>query len=131
MRNQRKAGGGRTFSIGTRRLQRRTRETPPYKVIAVGLYDDQADVLDRATTELQQAGHLKANRSFVVQALVRRLQHEIDGLNSHELLQMFFDSYLKKPPAKAKSRETSMHDEGQTANRDVRNRARIRAHKNF
>jgi hypothetical protein len=62
--------------------------------------------LDRTAAELQHAGHLKANRSFVVQALVRRLQQETEGLTSDQLLQMFFDSYLKRPLSKATSRET-------------------------
>src|SRR5438094_4875397 len=88
---------GRSFSGSTKRLHRRTRLTPPYRVIAVGVYDDQAMSLDRTAAELQQAGHLKANRSFVVQALVRRLQQETEGLTAEQLLQMFIDSYLKRP----------------------------------
>ena len=92
----------RQFTPGTRRLQRQARQTPPYKVIAVGVYDDQAASLDRTATELQQAG-FKANRSSVVQALVRRLQQEIDGLNADELLQMFIESYVKRPLSKVRS----------------------------
>jgi len=60
--------------------------------------------LDRTAAELQDAGHLKANRSFVIQALVRRLQQETEGLTSDQLLQMFFDSYLKRPLSKAPPR---------------------------
>jgi hypothetical protein len=52
-----------------------------------------------------QEQHLKANRSFIVQALVRRLQQETEGLSSDQLLQMFFDSYLKRPLAKAPALE--------------------------
>jgi hypothetical protein len=95
----------RSFSGSTKRLQRQTRSAPPYRVIAVGVYDDQAVSLDRTAAELQHAGYLKANRSFVVQALVRRLQQETEGLSSDQLLQMFFESYLKRPLAKAPSRE--------------------------
>jgi hypothetical protein len=96
----------RAFSPGTRRLQRQVREAAPYKVIAVGIYDDQAALLDRTAAELQEAGYLKANRSFVVQALVRRLGQEIEGLNSDQLLQLFFDSYLKRPSSRMLSRES-------------------------
>jgi hypothetical protein len=89
----------REFAPGTRRLQRRARQTPPYKVIAVGVYDDQAASLDRTATALQQAG-FKANRSFVVQALVRRLQQEIEGLTADQLLQMFIERYVRRPLSK-------------------------------
>lgn len=94
----------REFAPGTRQLQRPTRRTPTYKVIAVGVYDDQAQSLDRAATDLQHAGYLKANRSFVVQALVRRLQNEIEGLTSDQLLEMFFETYVKRPLSSAPPR---------------------------
>jgi hypothetical protein len=100
----------KAFAPGTRRLQRRTRQTPPYKVIAVGIYDDQAASLDQTATKLQQAGYLKANRSFVVQALVRKLQEETEGLNSDELFQMFFESYLRRPLSKSLHREQKQPD---------------------
>lgn len=95
---------------------------PPYKVIAVGVYDDQATSLDRTAAGLQQAGHLKANRSFVIQALVRRLQREIEGLTSEQLLQMFFDNYLKRPLSKAPSREKSDRVEQSSTQSSARRR---------
>src|SRR5438445_9498375 len=102
----------REFAPGTRRLQRQTRQTPPYKVIAVGVYDDQADSLDRTAAQLQEAGYVKANRSFVVQALVRRLQQEVEGLSSEQLLEMFFESYLKRPLSGAHSRQREQSGAG-------------------
>lgn len=112
----------RKFSGATKRLQRRIRLVPPYKVIAVGVYDDQATSLDRTAAGLQQAGHLKANRSFVVQALVRRLQREIEGLTSEQLLQMFFDNYLKRPLSKAPAREKSDRVEESSSRSTARRR---------
>lgn len=90
----------------TRRFQRPVRAKSPYKVIAVGLYDDQARSLDRAALSLQQAGNLKANRSFVVQALVRRLQQEIEGMGPDEILTVFLETYLRRPLAPAPARES-------------------------
>ena len=95
------------FAPGTRRLQRPTRQVPPYKVIAVGVYDDQAASLDRTAAELQQAGYLKANRSFLIQVLVRRLQQETEGLTSEQLLEMFIENYLKRPLSKVAARTTT------------------------
>jgi len=102
-------GRRRKFSPGTRHLQRPARQRPPYKIIAVGVYDDQAQSLDRTAETLQRAG-LKANRSFVVQALTRRLQKEIEGLSSEQLLEMFFDSYLRRPLTSASSRDLNAED---------------------
>lgn len=104
------------FTPGTRRLQRRIRQTPPYKVIAVGLYNDQAASLDHTAAELQRAGYVKANRSFVVQALIRKLQLEIEGLSSDQLLQMFFDEYVKRPLSKSSQREQPRPDRDATVN---------------
>ena len=42
-----------------------------YKVVAISLYTDQAESVDRTTRELQRAGYPKANRSFVIHATSR------------------------------------------------------------
>ena len=95
----------RKLDPATRRLQRRVREKPPYKVIAIGIYDDLAQSLDRTASGLQQAGYFKANRSFVVQVLVRRLQQDIEGKGPDEILNLFIEKYLRRPLAAAPSRE--------------------------
>jgi len=87
----------------THRLQK-PRHERPYKVIAIGIYDDQARSLDRAASGLQQAGYFKGNRSFVIQALVRRLQQEIEGKSADEILTLFVENYLRRPLASAPSR---------------------------
>jgi hypothetical protein len=95
----------RDFAPNTQRLQRRPRQSVPYKVITVGVYDDQVVTLDRVTALLQDAGLPGATRSFVVQLLVRKLQQEIDDLNTEQALQRFVDNYFKRPLSMALSRE--------------------------
>jgi len=94
-------------------------------VIAVGIYDDQAASLDHTAAKIQQAGYLKANRSFVVQALVRRLQQEVEGLSSDELFQMFFEKYLKRPLAKSSQREQPQPDRNATVNQSTTRRRKV------
>lgn len=89
----------------TGKLERRSAIKPSYRVIAVGLYADQAKSLDHAAQLLQEAGLDQANRSFVVQALVRRLQHDIEGMGAHEILSLFVEKYLRRPLAHARPRE--------------------------
>lgn len=90
----------------TRRLQRPARQKSAYKIIAVGIYDDLAEALDRAAEGLRLVG-FKANRSFVVQALVRHLQHEMEGLPPEAILSFFIEKYMRRPLAPASSREVS------------------------
>src|SRR5437879_2004317 len=78
-----------------------------YRIIAVGLYDDQANSLDLAAQKLQEAGFLKANRSFVIQALVRRLQRDIEGMNADAILDYFLERHLRRSPVKATSRRST------------------------
>lgn len=88
---------------------RRSVVRPPYKVVAVGLYDDQARSLDTAASDLQAAGLNQANRSFLVQALVRKFQHDTAGKTPEELLTLFVDNYLRQPLALAPARSEA-HD---------------------
>jgi hypothetical protein len=94
-------------------------------VIAVGVYDDQAASLDRATQGLQQAGYFKATRSFVVQVLVRRLQHDIEGLGPEEILHVFVEKYLRKPLASAPSRGEPQRPQPRRVTDDTRRRSRL------
>jgi hypothetical protein len=92
----------------TKRLERTDNQ---YKVVAVGLYKDLADSLDRAAIKLQEAGYLKANRSFVVQALVRKLQREIKDLDSDAILDYFLRTHLRRPLAEAPARRRTPESE--------------------
>jgi len=86
------------------RLRRRSASKQPYKVVAVGLYDDQARSLDWAASHLQAAGLNQANRSFLVQALVRRFQQDTAGMTPEEVLTLFVDHYLRRSLAHAPAR---------------------------
>jgi hypothetical protein len=83
------------------------RRTPrrPYKIVAIGLYEDQARSIDQTIQELQGAGYIKANRSLVFQTLVERFLKETDGLNQQQTLDYFLRAHIKRPLARAGSRE--------------------------
>jgi hypothetical protein len=82
------------LNASTQRLARVT-ERSPYKVIAVGLYEDQVEYLDTLATTLQQAGWAQANRSSLLQIFVNSARKgEITLLGGS----------LRLPPAAAPSR---------------------------
>lgn len=87
---------------------------PEYRVVTVGLYDDQVRTLDQTALVLQQAGLSQANRSFLVQALVRAFAQEVDGKGADEILQLVFDRYLRRPLARAESRAQPDRQESQS-----------------
>ena len=93
----------RTLDPATLRLGRRPRKGP-YKVVAIGLYEDQADALDLAAEVLQRAGLNQASRSFLVQSLVRRLKAEMEGLGPEEMAGLLLERYVRRPLAPAPSR---------------------------
>ena len=66
-----------------------------YKVVAVSLYTDQAETVDRTTRELQRAGFAKANRSLVIQQAIERLGQELAGKNPEELIRFFAERRAK------------------------------------
>lgn len=101
---------------GGSKRQRTVPKKPRYKTIAVGLYEDQALLIDRTATELQKAGYPKANRSFLFQTLVRRLTREIEGKTSDEILQYFLDFHLRRPLSQIERPET---DERQRRSRSA------------
>ena len=81
----------------------------PYKVVAVGLYEDQANALDLAADVLQRAGFNQASRSFLVQALVRRLKSEIEDLPAEQIADLLVDRYIRRPLAPAMPRAPIPH----------------------
>jgi hypothetical protein len=68
-------------------------------VIAVSVYADQAESVDRAAEELLQAGFVKASRSFVIQAAIQRLREDLEGKNRAEILKYFLERQIRKPPS--------------------------------
>lgn len=77
-----------------------TRETKPgpYKVIAVGLYEDQVDYLDETLASLRRAGWAQLNRSSLLQMFVNSARNGEIAL---------LDGTLRLPPAAAPSRTAS------------------------
>jgi|SRR5215467_8492033 len=84
--------------------QRLERTPTDYKIVGIGLYRNDATALTNAAAVLRRAGLSNANRSFIVQALVRRLEEEIRTLSVDEALSMFRERYSRRPLASAASR---------------------------
>jgi hypothetical protein len=70
-----------------------------YRVVAVSLYDPEAEWIDHATAVLRQAGNAKANRSLVVREAVLRLQEEVSGKSPEQLIQDFTQRQAKRTQA--------------------------------
>src|SRR5580704_7203783 len=75
---------------GSKRAERR------YRVIAVSLYDEEADAANRITTVLQQSGWPKANRSLVIREALLRLADEFAGKSSEDIFRYFVDRYARR-----------------------------------
>jgi hypothetical protein len=71
-----------------------------YRVVAVSLYTEDAESVDQIAAALGQAGFLKASRSFVVQAAIRRLQKEVQGKTGRELVDFFLEGPARRPLAR-------------------------------
>jgi len=84
--------------------QRLERTQSDYKIIGIGLYGGDAAALTKAAAVLKRAGVPNANRSFIVQVLVRRLDEEIRTLSEDEALSIFRERYPRRPLALAASR---------------------------
>ena len=107
-------------------LQRRPRKRSTYRAIAVGVYGDQADSLVRTAAALEQIG-LKANRSFVIQALIRKLQADTEGLAPEQIVSLFMEQYLRKPPRLASSRTSEALPGTGATSADSRRPSRVRS----
>lgn len=70
-----------------------------YRVVAVSLYDPEAEWIDQATAVLRQAGNAKANRSLVVREAVLRLQEEVRDKSPEQLVQDFTQRQAKRMQA--------------------------------
>jgi len=78
------------------RLEDNHAQKKGYRVVAVSLYTPEADWIDQAAKELQEAGNLKANRSLVVREAILRLQAELRGKTAPEVLQNFNQHQSKR-----------------------------------
>ena len=70
-----------------------------YRIVAVSLYQPEAEWIDRTTAALRQAGNPKANRSLVVREAVLRLQEEVREKTPDELVQDFTQRQAKRTSA--------------------------------
>ena len=83
----------------------RERAQKSYRVVAISLYSDQAESVDRATRDLLSAGYPRASRSLVIQAAIERLRQDLDGRSREEVLRYFVDRHSRRPLAVMPSRE--------------------------
>jgi hypothetical protein len=67
-----------------------------YRVIAVSLYEEEADAADRITEALQHSGWPKANRSLVVREALLGLADALAGKSSEEIFRYFIDRYARR-----------------------------------
>lgn len=94
----------RTERRGARpRFQERVQKN--YRVVAISLYSDQAESVDRATQDLLNAGYPRASRSLVIQAAIERLRQDLDGRSREEVLRYFVERHSRRPLAVMPSRE--------------------------
>lgn len=87
------------------RIQEMQRSSKPgYKVIAISVYSDQAESVERTAQELLEAGFPKATRSFVIQTAIQRLHEDLEGKTGEEMAKYFLERQTKRPLARAGSR---------------------------
>ena len=67
-----------------------------YRVIAVSLYEGEAEEADRITAVLKQGGWPKANRSLVIREALLRLEDELNGKSAEEIFRYFVDRYARR-----------------------------------
>jgi hypothetical protein len=76
--------------------ERSKRSARRYRVVAVSLYEEQADAADRITAALQRSGWPKANRSLVIREALMLLADQLGGKSSEEIFQSFVDRYARR-----------------------------------
>ena len=67
-----------------------------YRVVAVSLYQDEADEADRLTEILKHAGWHKANRSLVIREALARLQEELKDRSSEDIFRYFIERHARR-----------------------------------
>ncbi len=67
-----------------------------YRIIAVSLYDEEANAADRITEALRRSGWPKANRSLVIREAIRRLADELNEHSSEDIFRYFVDRYARR-----------------------------------
>ena len=97
-----------------------TRKRGTYRVVAVSLYEHEADEADRLTDVLRRAGWPKANRSLIVREALSRLEQDVAGKDDESVFRYFVERHARRlgpsrpqPASREPTRaspESSTHD---------------------
>ena len=74
-----------------------------YRVVAVSLYQDQADEADVLTEILKSAGWHKANRSLVIREALAYLQAHLRGKSAEDVFRYFLEHFSQSRHISAKA----------------------------
>jgi hypothetical protein len=72
------------------------RKRGSYRVVAVSLYEREADEADRLTEVLKRAGWPKANRSLIVREALLLLEQELAGKDDEAVFRYFVERYARR-----------------------------------
>jgi hypothetical protein len=79
------------------------RKRHAYRVIAVSLYEGEANEADRCTDALKRAGWPKANRSLVVREALLLLQEQLAGKDDERVFRYFVERHARRVGGAAQS----------------------------
>ena len=84
-----------------------TRDSAPrYRIVAVSLYNSQAESVELAAASLKRAGYRRVSRSYIIQTMIERL---LKGKSPEQIVDFFEQTDLRRPLTPAASRaETSV-----------------------
>jgi len=84
--------------IRTPRPERLEKDKKPagYRAIGLSLYLPELTWLDRVTEIVRKGGFARANRSFVVQRLIRDNLKELEGKSDQEIARFFKDRVFEQ-----------------------------------
>jgi len=81
------------LSLISDRANMATGKRGTYRVVAVSLYEHDADEADRVTDVLKRAGWPKANRSLIVREAMLLLEQDIAGKDDEAVFRYFVERY--------------------------------------
>lgn len=94
-----------------------------YRVVAVSLYEADAQEADRCTEVLRRVGWPKANRSLVVREALRLLEEVLAGKDDERVFRYFVERYARRlggGPSKAPREDVAVASTLPTADVDER-----------
>ncbi len=72
------------------------RKRGTYRVVAVSLYEHEANEADRLTEVLKRAGWPKANRSLIVREALLRLEQDVAGKDDEGVFRDFVERQARR-----------------------------------